>query len=123
MAMAMSEGELMQLGEQSYLEVIKRKTARLIQACCVGGALSVDASQQAIAKIGEFGLNLGLVFQMRDDLLDADDPVAVVLAERLLPDYLAQALKALEALDSLAVHPEVLVALRDLTVFCATREA
>ena len=55
-ALAMSEGELMQLrgeslevkGEseaiQDYLEIISRKTARLIRACCVGGALSVGAS-------------------------------------------------------------------------------
>ena len=147
-AMAMSEGELLQaaspLGDASsvtaeslqptaspsgdassvtYMEVIERKTARLIRACCVGGALSVGASSDAINIIGDFGLNLGLVFQMRDDILDNDDSTAAALARQLLPEYLDKALKALDTLAPYTKDKEAQHALRELTLFCAERES
>ena len=147
-AMAMSEGELLQaasplgdassvtagslqptaspLGDASsvgYLEVIECKTARLIRACCVGGALSVHAPETLINKVGDFGLNLGLVFQMRDDILDNDDSTAAALARQLLPEYLDKALKALDALTPYIKDKEAHHALRELTVFCAERES
>ena len=147
-AMAMSEGELLQaaspLGDASsvtaeslqptaspsgdassvtYMEVIERKTARLIRACCVGGALSVGASSDAINIIGDFGLNLGLVFQMRDDILDNDDSTAAALARQLLPEYLDKALKALDTLAPYTKDKEAQHALRELTLFCAERQS
>lgn len=130
-AMSMSEGELFQNGfpqgeagggtVEAYLDIIERKTARLIRACCVGGALSVQASEEALQKIADFGLHLGLVFQMRDDLLDQDNPSITALAERLLPDYLDRTLQSLNALAPAAKDPAVLDSLRELTLFCAQR--
>lgn len=124
-AMVMSEGELLQAASHrgDYLNVIERKTARLLRACCVGGALSVHAPSEAIDKIGDFGLNLGLVFQMRDDILDNDDPTAAAMARQLLPEYLDKALKALDTLTPFIKDKDAQNALRELTVFCAERES
>ena len=77
--------------------------------------------RQKLELIGEFGLNLGLVFQMRDDILDKDDTVATAIAEQLLPLYLDKTLKALDALAQLVKSQEAWSQLRDLTVFCAER--
>ncbi len=142
-AMAMSEGELLQseeLGvrsEELYIDIITRKTAHLIRACCVGGALSVtpnfqfstltrSASLRAtpfnFQFISDFGLNLGLVFQMRDDILDDDDSETTVLAKQLLPEYLEKTLKALDALTPYVINKEAQDSLRELTVFCAERD-
>lgn len=133
-AMAMSEGELLQarpasaeeLSSTAYLEVIERKTAQLIRACCLGGAMAVlgektEDRSQKLELVGEFGLNLGLAFQMRDDLLDADSPENVALAERLLPLYLDKTLQTLDALAPMVENHEAWVQLRELAVFCATR--
>ncbi|MBP5796994.1 MAG: polyprenyl synthetase family protein [Bacteroidales bacterium] len=133
--MMMVEGEVLQSGkwsvesgntESKYLEIIERKTARLIRSCCVGGAMSVlsektEDRRQKIEGVGEFGLNLGLVFQMRDDILDDDDHENTVIAERLLPQYLDKALKSLDALAPWVKDRDVLTRLRELTVFCAER--
>jgi octaprenyl-diphosphate synthase len=75
---AMSEGELIQIEksrklnitEESYYEIIRKKTATLIAACTAAGALSSGASKEKIALMNSFGENLGLAFQIRDDLLD-----------------------------------------------------
>lgn len=139
-AMMMSEGELLQnerrhkaiLNEaervktengELYLEIITRKTARLIQGCCVCGAMSVNSSLYTLhsSLISDFGLNLGLVFQMRDDILDDDDPETTALAKQLLPQYLDKALKALDALTPYVVDKGAQDSLRDLTIFCAER--
>ena len=57
----------------AYYEVITKKTAALFEACCILGALSVDASEEDIAKSREFGRNLGIIFQIRDDIFDYYD--------------------------------------------------
>lgn len=130
--LAMSEGELMQNGERRtengelYLEIIERKTAQLIRACCVGGAMTVlsdntEDRRRKLEWIGEFGLNLGLVFQMRDDILDADNAEHVAMAELLLPEYIKKALKALEALTPFVTDQQALSSLKELIVFCAER--
>ena len=136
-AMTMSEGEMVQseelgvrseeLGvgsEERYLDIITRKTARLIQTCCVCGAMGVlePGEREKLEKIGGLGLNLGLVFQMRDDILDRDDPATTALAEKLLPEYLNQTLQSLEALAGVAKRPEVIEEFRELTIFCAERK-
>lgn len=114
------------LRDNNYLEIIERKTARLIRSCCVGGAMSVlfektaDRSKK-LELMGEFGLNLGLVFQMRDDILDDDDHDNTVIAERLLPQYLYKALKSLDAMAPWVKDQNILARLRELTVFCAER--
>lgn len=133
--MMMVEGEVLQSGkwsvesgnlESKYLEIIERKTARLIRSCCVGGAMSVliektEDRSKKIEGVGEFGLNLGLVFQMRDDILDDDDHENTVIAERLLPQYLYKALKSLDAMAPWVKDQNTLTRLRELTVFCAER--
>ncbi|HET8840423.1 MAG TPA: polyprenyl synthetase family protein, partial [Ktedonobacteraceae bacterium] len=73
-----SEGtilELMTAGQanltlQSYYEKISSKTACLIAACCKGGALVSGASDDEIELLYTYGLNLGIAFQIIDDILD-----------------------------------------------------
>jgi geranylgeranyl pyrophosphate synthase len=55
---------------ESYYEKIQRKTACLIAACSKGGAILSEASDEAIDLLYEYGLNLGIAFQIIDDILD-----------------------------------------------------
>ncbi len=74
----MSEGELLQIeksrkldiNENIYYEIIKKKTAVLLSACTVLGAKSVKATTQQINLARELGENLGMAFQIKDDLFD-----------------------------------------------------
>jgi octaprenyl-diphosphate synthase len=74
----MVDGELLQLerigriniSEADSMELIDRKTASLFSACTRLGALTGGASEREQAALGEFGWNLGMAFQMVDDLLD-----------------------------------------------------
>lgn len=56
--------------EDAYLERIELKTASLYAACCQGAALLTDAEPEHVAALGAFGTNLGLAFQITDDVLD-----------------------------------------------------
>ena len=77
----LSNGEILQLtnigrkdiSEDVYYDVIKQKTAALFEACCAMGALSAGASDDGIAKAKKFGQNLGVIFQIRDDIFDYYD--------------------------------------------------
>lgn len=67
--------ELMTAGQatmtlQSYYEKISHKTAALIAACCKGGAIIGGASEREIDLLYSYGLNLGIAFQIIDDILD-----------------------------------------------------
>lgn len=74
----MSEGELMQMekarrldiSEEVYFEIIRKKTASLIASCCASGARSSGASDDTIARMKKFGELVGLAFQIKDDLFD-----------------------------------------------------
>ena len=74
----MADGEVMQLEnsndialcEEKYFEIIFGKTAVLFSAACQCGALINQASPQQNLALSEFGKNLGMVFQIVDDLLD-----------------------------------------------------
>ena len=74
----MSEGELLQMAkartlditEELYYDVIRQKTASLIASCCAVGAASTGANKEVVAKMKEFGLNVGMAFQIKDDLFD-----------------------------------------------------
>lgn len=74
----MSEGELLQIEkarnlditEEVYFEIIRKKTATLIAACCAMGAQSVNASQAEVDKLRKFGELIGMAFQIKDDLFD-----------------------------------------------------
>ena len=100
--------------QSQYLEIITNKTAMLMQSCCTAGALSVDASTEQIRQIEDFGLNFGILFQLRDDMLDGENEE---IAEALLPIYHEKALKALESFPP----SEAKETLRNLTFFCFGR--
>lgn len=59
-----------QLDEDAYFEIIKDKTAVLFESCCYLGSLASKADNEQVAGLSAFGLNLGLAFQITDDLLD-----------------------------------------------------
>lgn len=77
----LSNGEILQLNsinnqeisEDVYYQVIKQKTAALFEACCAIGALSAGASEQEIESAKKFGQDLGIIFQIRDDIFDYYD--------------------------------------------------
>ena len=77
----LSNGEILQLSniqntefsEDIYYDVIKMKTAALFEACCEVGTLSVNANERQIELAKEFGRNLGIIFQIRDDIFDYYD--------------------------------------------------
>ena len=75
---SMSEGELLQIQkarklnitEEDYFKIISCKTAALISACTACGAKSVTEDPDTIVLMKEFGENIGIAFQIRDDILD-----------------------------------------------------
>ena len=78
---AMSEGELLQLQkarklnitEDVYFDIIKMKTAALIAACTACGTVSVTDDPDKIRTMKDLGENIGIAFQIRDDLFDYQD--------------------------------------------------
>ena len=77
----LSNGELLQLSkiqstelsESVYYQVIRQKTAALFEACAAIGALSAGADEADIQAAKRFGQNLGIIFQIRDDIFDYYD--------------------------------------------------
>ncbi len=77
----MSEGELLQIEkarrlditEEIYYDVIRKKTASLIASCCSVGAASAGANAEVIEKFRLIGEKIGMAFQIKDDLLDFGD--------------------------------------------------
>ncbi len=82
----MSEGELLQLhhrddfslDEATYYEIVKRKTAELIGASCELGAAYSGAAPATRQRMRDFGVRLGVAFQIQDDLLDLTGEERVV---------------------------------------------
>jgi len=76
----MSEGELLQIekarrldiSEEIYFEIIRKKTASLISSCCACGAASTGADGATVEKMKLFGEYVGISFQIKDDLFDFD---------------------------------------------------
>ncbi|AUC78332.1 polyprenyl synthetase [Nonlabens sp. MB-3u-79] len=74
----MSEGELLQIEkarrlditEEVYYDIIGKKTATLIAACCSLGACSVAPNSEDVEKMRKFGELIGVAFQIKDDLFD-----------------------------------------------------
>ncbi len=85
-AKSMSKGELMQIQktrklnitEDEYFQLISDKTASLISACCEIGALTTNATLEQRIILKNFGLNLGIAFQIKDDLLDYQSKTGVL---------------------------------------------
>ncbi len=103
-----AEGEVEQLSragdpattEEQYIEVIRKKTAVLFAAACKGAALLAGADAQRCEAMGRFGLNLGLAFQIIDDVLDYEgDPE---LMGKNLGDDLAEGKSTLPLIRVLA---------------------
>lgn len=94
----MSEGELLQIDkarrlnitEEVYFEIIRKKTATLIASCCAAGAEAAGADDTIIQKMYDFGEKVGIAFQIKDDLFDyettnaAGKPVGIDLKEKKL---------------------------------------
>jgi len=59
-----------QLSEREYLEIITEKSAALFSGCCQAGAILAGADKSQVESLGSFGINLGVAFQITDDLLD-----------------------------------------------------
>ena len=74
----MSEGEILQiqksrklnLNKEDYFEIIRKKTAALIAACTASGANSVGCDDEIVQRMKVFGENIGMAFQIKDDLFD-----------------------------------------------------
>jgi len=79
----LSEGELLQMEkarkldikEDIYYEIIRQKTASLIKAACKAGATSVTQNKDQLNKVADFGENIGMAVQLKDDLFDFGDDV------------------------------------------------
>ena len=77
----LSDGEILQLTniqneaitETAYYEIIKRKTAALFEACAAIGVESAGACREDVEAAKQFGQNLGIIFQIRDDIFDYYD--------------------------------------------------
>jgi octaprenyl-diphosphate synthase len=92
----MSEGELLQIekarrldiSEDVYFEIIRKKTATLIASCCASGALSAGGDQATVSAMKQIGEDVGIAFQIKDDLFDYESggligkPTGIDIKER-----------------------------------------
>lgn len=81
----MSEGELLQIEkarrldiqEHIYFDIIRQKTATLIASCCASGASSAGADPGKVALMKQIGEDVGIAFQIKDDLFDYESSSAI----------------------------------------------
>ncbi len=105
-------------GDQGSLEAIHRaKTASLFELAAAGGALACGAAQPVVSLMSAFGLVMGRLFQLTDDILDATDPddyerrinLALLMGERAaraaVETMVGEAMAALDELRSVVPHP------------------
>ena len=108
----MSEGELLQIEkarkldikEDIYFEIIRKKTATLIASACSAGAASATTDEALIAAMRLFGEKIGIAFQIKDDLLDYGDddigkPTGIDFQERKLTLPIIYSLQQAERAD------------------------
>src|SRR5512147_69750 len=103
-----AEGEVLQLmnchdpevGEARYLEVIRRKTAKLFEAAARLGAVLANASAPIEAGLAEYGMRLGTAFQLIDDVLDYSGDAAAI--GKSLGDDLAEGKPTLPLIRAMA---------------------
>ena len=109
----MSEGELLQIekarrldiSEDIYFEIIRKKTASLISSCCACGAASAGADADTIHRMKVFGEFVGISFQIKDDLFDFDSgnstgkPNGIDIKERKMTLPLIYMLSQLSTLE------------------------
>ena len=102
----MSEGELLQIEkarklditEEIYFDIITKKTATLISACCAVGVQSTDADEKYVEMARNFGEKVGIAFQIKDDLFDYGDaeigkPLGIDIKEKKMTLPLIYALQ------------------------------
>ncbi|MFD3393220.1 polyprenyl synthetase family protein [Aquirufa sp. OSTEICH-129V] len=102
----MAEGELLQIEkarklditEDVYFDIIRKKTATLISACCAVGVQSTKADEKYVALATEFGEKVGIAFQIKDDLFDYGDaeigkPLGIDIKEKKMTLPLIYALQ------------------------------
>ena len=93
----MSQGELLQIekarrldiDEETYFEIVRKKTASLISSCCALGASASGVSKDKIDQFSNFGEKIGIAFQLKDDLFDYGEkkigkPTGIDIRERKL---------------------------------------
>ncbi len=81
----MSEGELLQIEkarrldiqEDVYFEIIRKKTATLIASCCASGASSAGCTPEQVETMRQIGEYIGIAFQIKDDLFDYESSSAI----------------------------------------------
>lgn len=108
----MSEGELLQIAkarklditEEVYYTIIRKKTASLIAACCAVGAATANVGEEMIEKMRDFGEKVGMAFQIKDDLFDygkdeIGKPVGIDIKEKKMTLPLIYALNHASWLD------------------------
>jgi octaprenyl-diphosphate synthase len=120
----MSEGELHQIqksrkldmDEETYIRIIGDKTASLMATCCEIGAASSTSDREKQCRLRDFGENVGLAFQIRDDMLDyvgrrsiTGKPTGLDLNEKKLTLPLIHALRSAQKSDG----KEILEMIRD----------
>ncbi len=107
---AITVGELLQIekarrldiDEEVYYEVIRKKTASLIASACAAGAASTTTDEAVVQKLHQFGETIGMAFQIRDDLFDfgTDDvgkPLGIDIKEKKMTLPLIYALRQADA--------------------------
>ena len=118
----LAEGEMLQLEkaascdttEEDYLRIIYSKTASLFEASALAAAISVDAPDAVREAAADFARNLGLAFQIKDDIFDYESsaeevgkPVGIDLQEQKITQPLLCALESASAEEAAAVRKKV----------------
>ena len=117
----LAEGELLQLQKASkadttredYIRIIYSKTASLFEAAVLSGAVSADAPEEWTAALAGYARNLGLAFQIKDDIFDytggevLGKPVGIDLTEQKITLPLLCALDAVPEEEASTVRPLV----------------
>ena len=93
--------------EETYLEIVRQKTASLFAASAEAGGILGQATEQQVQALAEYGLNLGMAFQIKDDALDyvgrsdrLGKPMALDLAQRKISLPIIAALKKTDRIKS-----------------------
>lgn len=100
-----------EITKQDYLKIIEGKTAAFMGACCKLGAITVEAKEEEITALENYGLNFGMVYQIIDDCTDGDinalkNDITIKSAE----EFALKAEEGIKNLDS-SVYKDGLISL------------